>query len=408
MTEIQNIMPKGVKFLFNQFTRYGYEIYLVGGCIRDILLNRKPSDWDMCTSAKPEEMLNLVKHINQQTNKHIKVIPTGLQHGTLTLIIDNESFEITTFRCDGVYSDNRRPDNVEFTKNLIEDLKRRDFTMNAIAYNLFSGFIDPFGGIMDINNHLIRCVGNPYERFNEDGLRILRCIRFSAQLGFSIQLQTLEAAYNLVSNLDNISAERISSELCKGLTGEHPELMMDYPLRYIIPEFIPVYYCEQNNPYHIYNVWEHTIAALKNEKSGNLIVRLALLFHDIGKPHCIQDDKENNIRHFKGHSHKSSEMTKDILKRLRFDNDTIEKVTELVFYHDATIEDGKKFVKRWLSKIGEEQFRNLLLLRECDIKAQNPIYEQQRLQKIAKIYCRLQEVLEDDECFTLKNLAING
>ena len=409
-TKIQNIMPKGVRFLFDLFTHYNYEIYLVGGCVRDIILNREPHDWDMCTSARPNQMLELVKIVNQQPNtQHIEAIPTGIEHGTITFIVNDEQIEITTYRCDGIYSDNRRPDNVVFVSNLVDDLRRRDFTMNAIAYNPYQGYIDPFNGISDIKNGIIKCVGFPKERFSEDALRILRCVRFASQLNFTIEPYTLHMAETLANNLQYISSERIMSELCKGLQGQNVEHMLNWRiLSWMIPEIIAMVGFEQHNPYHIYNAYEHTINALKNEQTGNLIIRLALLFHDIGKPYCVQIDTANGIYHFRGHGELGANITKEIMKSLRFDNDTINKVVQLVFYHDATIESEKKHIKRWLNRIGEEQFRNLLIVRQCDIKAQNPQYEEERLKKIDTIFQRLEEVLEDKDCFQIKDLAISG
>lgn len=423
MTKINNMIPEGARYIMHTFARYGYLSYLVGGCVRDIILGRTPHDWDICTKATPEQMELMVYCMIQRENdieqyekdcgrvyvkRHIKTIPTGLKHGTLTIIINNESYEVTTFRCDGNYSDGRRPDNVLFTNSLVDDLQRRDFTINAIAYSMWEGFIDPFNGMKDIEDKVIRCVGNPRHRFTEDGLRIMRAIRFSAQLNFDIEDNTNKAIIDLIENLYNVSEERINSEMCKILKSSYPERIMEqHMLCQIIPEFKPSISFEQNNPHHIYTVFEHILYALHYDKSNDLIVRLALLFHDISKPYCYQDD-EDGIRHFKGHGKLSADMTYTIMRRLKFDNDTIEKVVELVYYHDATFEFGKKYVKRWLNKMGEEQFNRLLKVRIADIKAQSCIGMIDRVGKICEIQRLLNEVLNEKECFSLKDLQING
>ena len=424
MTKVNNMIPEGARYIMHTFTRYGYPAYLVGGCVRDIILGRIPHDWDICTKATPEQMELMVHCMIHRENdieqyekdfgrvyvkKHIKTIPTGLKHGTLTIVIDGESYEVTTFRCDGNYSDGRRPDSVSFTKSLIDDLQRRDFTINAIAYSMWEGFIDPFNGMNDIKNKIIRCVGNPYERFNEDGLRIMRAVRFSAQLGFKIDSLTKTAMNELVDNLDNVSNERINSELCKIMSSNYSYLLITYKeiLCKIIPEFKECIDYNQNNPYHIYILHKHTAIALIEELYSDLIINLSILFHDIGKPHCctIGDD---GYSHFKGHGSVSADMTREIMKRLKFDNDTINKVTELVFYHDATFTVERKSVKRWLNKLGEGQFRRLLRIRIADIKAQNGVFEKERIQKITDIQMLLDDVLQENECFTLKDLEING
>lgn len=424
MNDINNLIPEGAKYIIDMFTKYGHQAYLVGGCVRDIILGRTPNDWDICTDATPERMellvhcMNIheketeeyfVEYGNFYTKRNIKTIPTGLKHGTLTIVVDDEQYEVTTFRCDGNYSDGRRPDNVSFTNSLIDDLQRRDFTINAIAYHLDEGFIDPFNGMNDIKNKIIRCVGNPYERFNEDGLRIMRAVRFSAQLGFKIEPCTKKAMNELVDNLDNVSNERINSELCKIMNSNYSYLIIKNIdiLCKIIPEFEDCVHYHQNNPYHIYSLHKHTAVALIEAINPDLIVNLALLFHDIGKPQCCTTG-EDGYFHFKGHGRVSADMTETIMKRLKFDNNTISKVKELVFYHDATFEVGKKHIKRWLNRLGEEQFRRLLKIRIADVKAQALKYERERIAKISNIQMLLDEVLQENECFTLKDLAING
>lgn len=402
MQQLKIYITDGANQIIHELQDNGYEAFLCGGAVRDSILNRKVHDWDITTSATPDEMLEIFKDE--------KIIETGLQHGTVTIVIDDISYEVTTYRVDGDYSDNRRPDSVTFTKSLEEDLKRRDFTINAMAYNDEVGLVDPFDGMGDLKHHIIKCVGNPEDRFNEDALRILRAIRFAAQLEFYIDRDTKSAIRKLKENLKNISVERINSEFCKIAKTEHFGMITtfsDEVFSVFIPEIKDTFGFEQNNPYHDYDVWGHTIMALVNCTSEDLILKLAVFFHDIGKPHCYQDG-EDSIRHFKGHGRVSSDMANKIMKRLRFDNETREKVIELVYYHDATFEIGEKYIKRWLNKIGEEQFRRLLKLRRCDIMAQNSKYRVERIKKIDQIEVLLEKVLSEECCFTLKDLAVNG
>ncbi len=403
-------MPKGCKELINILHSNGYEAFLCGGAVRDSILGRPIHDYDITTSATPDEMMEVFKDK--------RIIETGLQHGTITILIDGEGYECTTYRIDGNYSDSRRPDSVTFTRNLKEDLKRRDFTINAMAYNDEIGLIDPFNGMEDIKYHKIRCVGRAEDRFSEDALRILRAIRFASQLGFVLEPDTDWNISKMYKNLENISIERINSEFCKiAASSDFCVQMVLYHevFSLFIPEIKDMLGFQQNNPYHIYDVWNHTVHAVQAYECDyepdlnprDLITSLAVFFHDIGKPHCYQDG-EDGIRHFKGHGRVSADMTNEIMKRLRFDNDTREKVVELVYYHDATFEVGKKYIKRWLNKIGEEQFRRLLNVRRADIKAQADMNQETRLQKIDNIEYILEEVLQDDECFSLKDLAVNG
>lgn len=395
-------LPISVQYILDELEKFGYEGYVVGGSVRDSILKRKVHDWDITTSATPNEVMNIFK------NKPI--IPTGLKHGTVTVMIGGKGFEVTTYRIDGEYTDCRRPDNVLFTKNLIEDLKRRDFTINAMAYNPKVGLVDPFGGLYDIKHKILRCVGGPKERFKEDALRILRLWRFSIQLGFNPTIDTERAAFCLKDNLKNISMERIQSEFVKALNGDKNSFFHQHiwNLKTIIPEYTSTMLFKQNNPYHIYTVGIHSLYAYKYlDDSSDMITRIATLLHDIGKPECYQDD-ENGVRHFKGHAKVSANMADKILRRLRFDNDTRKKVVELIGYHDATFNVGEKYIKRWLNKIGEEQFRRLLQIKRADIIAQNPIYSLDRLQKIYEIEDLLTEILSKEECFSLRDLAING
>lgn len=402
MKRINVEVPAPVNYIIQELEKYGHEVYMVGGCVRDSVLGRKPHDYDICTSATPDEILKAFPDE--------EIIPTGLQHGTVTILINKEPFEVTTYRIDGDYSDNRRPDNVTFTKNLVEDLRRRDFTINAMAYNPKTGLIDPFNGMEDIKYKKIRCVGSAEDRFNEDALRILRAIRFEAQLGFAGLPETMFEIERQYDRLKNISIERINSEFCKIVASEQfcVELVL-YPnvFSLFIPELKDLIGFQQNNPYHAYDVFDHTVHAIEKCESDDLVVRLAVFFHDFGKPHSYQDG-EDGIRHFKGHGKVSAEITDSIMKRLRFDNETRNNVVELVYYHDATFEVGNKYVKRWLNKIGEKQFRRLLEIRKADIKEQKPDYEESRIEKVNNIENILEEILSEKSCFSLKDLAVNG
>lgn len=395
-------IPADANELIHTLQNNGHSAYIVGGCVRDSILGRTPHDWDICTSATPSEMLEIFKDK--------KIIETGLQHGTVTVVVNGELYEITTYRIDGMYSDNRRPDTVIFTDKLVEDLRRRDFTINAMAYNDEEGLIDPFNGMEDIKYKKISCVGRAEDRFGEDALRILRVIRFAAQLEFTIMPGTDWEIHKQYKNLENISIERINSEFCKIASSDDfcVELLLYKDVfSLFIPELKDMFDFPQNNPWHIWDVFRHTIHAVEYCDSDDLVVRLAVFFHDFGKPHSYQDG-EDGIRHFKGHGKVSADMTDSIMKRLRFDNETRNNVVELVYYHDATFEVGKKYVKRWLNKIGEKQFRRLLQVKKADNKAQSLELSSVRIKELSEIEALIDEVLQEDECFSLKDLAVNG
>ena len=395
-------IPADANELIHTLQNNGHSAYIVGGCVRDSILGRTPHDYDICTSATPSEMLEIFKDK--------KIIKTGLQHGTVTVVVNGEPYEITTYRIDGIYSDNRRPDTVTFTDKLVEDLRRRDFTINAMAYNDEEGLIDPFNGMEDIKYKKISCVGFAEDRFGEDALRILRAIRFAAQLEFTIMPGTDWEIHKQYKNLENISIERINSEFCKIASSDDfcVELLLYKDVfSLFIPELKDMFDFPQNNPWHIWDVFGHTIHAVEYCDSDDLVVRLAVFFHDFGKPHSYQDG-EDGIRHFKGHGKVSADMTDSIMKRLRFDNETRNNVVELVYYHDANFEVGKKYVKRWLNKIGEKQFRRLLQVKKADNKAQNLELSSDRIKELSEIEALIDEVLQEDECFSLKDLAVNG
>lgn len=396
-------LPNAVEHIINTLESAGFEAYAVGGCVRDSIMGRIPHDWDICTSANPDEMFDIFKNE--------KIIPTGLQHGTITVLIDNVGYEITTYRIEKDYSDHRRPDSVEFTTILAQDLMRRDFTINALAYNNTTGIVDLFDGLKDIHSRKICTVNSAEERFNEDALRILRAIRFSSQLDFEIDYSVAYQIHQDKYLLDFISKERIQSEFVKIVQSSTLSVQLDLfkdVFAQFIPEIKDMFEFPQNNPYHAYDVWNHTLHAVANAEDKDLITKLAVLFHDIGKPHSYQDG-DDGIRHFHGHGRVSAEITDQILRNLKFDNFTRESVVQLISYHDATFEVGTKYVRRWINKIGEEQFIRLLDLREADIKGQSDLNLAERLEKIERIRdCYNQVRPEPVSCFTVKDLAVNG
>ena len=402
-------IPYLPELIIYNLNKMGYKAYVVGGAVRDSLLGRPVKDWDITTSATPDQV--------KEVFSGFKILDTGLKHGTVTIMMDYAmdnsnvcSVEVTTFRVDGDYSDNRRPDSVDFTDSLYEDLSRRDFTINAMAYNEEEGLIDYFEGQKDLEDKIIKCVGNSDERFTEDALRMLRAIRFATQLEFDIEHDVLSSISKNKNLITNISNERISLELNKILRAGKP-LWIKYLyymglLELIIPELDECYGVMQNNPYHIYCVGKHIVESVLQIEPV-LYLRLTMLLHDIGKPKCKTTDEEN-IDHFYTHAKISSEMAVSILRRLKYDNLTIMKVRDLILYHDAQIEDSRKAVRRWLNKIGEDMFRDLLKVREADIKAQNLDYYQARHDKIERTKIILEEVLNAQDCFSRKDLALNG
>ena len=394
------IMPYEVENIIDTLMKSGYEAYAVGGCVRDSLMGKAPQDWDICTDARPEQTMRVF------SDK--RVIETGLKHGTLALIIDGSSYEITTFRQDGEYRDNRRPDSVEFVSDIKKDLARRDFTINALAYNHMRGLVDCFGGVSDIENRMLRCVGSAKLRFEEDALRIMRALRFASTLGFEIERETDEAICLEKELLKNISSERISTELSKMLLGESVgKVLLKYgdTLAVVIPEIKPMFGFKQNTPYHYLDVWEHTVKSVE-EAPKDLTLRLTMLLHDIGKPSCYKffDGKG----HFHGHPGVSLEMAKRILTRLKYDNNTAYMVTTLVRYHDVRILPESKDVRRWLSRIGEEALRALIEVKRADKLAQAEIFRQPAQDTLDIISKKIDEIITQQGCFSLKTLAVDG
>ncbi len=393
-------LPEKVKYIIDTIMEAGYEAYAVGGCIRDSILLREPSDWDITTSASPYQVKELFR----------RTLDTGIKHGTVTVMLDKEGFEVTTYRIDGEYEDGRHPKEVTFTRNLTEDLKRRDFTINAMAYNEKDGLVDIFGGLEDIRRRTVRCVGNPLERFSEDALRMMRAVRFSAQLGYRIEEETSNAIRVLASDLKKISAERIQTELVKLLTSPHPDyLRMAYETgitKVVLPEFDLCMITEQKNPHHCYTVGEHTLVAMQAVRADK-VLRLAMLFHDMGKPLCVTTDEEG-IDHFHGHPSASEEIAGNVLHRLKFDNDTIYMVKKLVKYHDQYIEPQPKNVRRAIRKMGEDVFPLLLEVKEADVQAQSDFLREKKEKNLKDVRDVYQRILEENQCVSLKTLAING
>ena len=391
-------IPKDVKLIINTLINNGHESYIVGGCVRDSIMQRHPKDWDITTKANPEQVIKLFN----------KVVLTGLKHGTVTVMINNEGYEVTTYRTDGEYEDNRHPKEVKFVSSLKEDLARRDFQINAMAYNEKDGLVDYFGGMEDLKDKIINTVGEPKKRFNEDALRMLRAIRFSAQLNFKIDENVLVTIKELKDNIKNISKERIREEFNKTILGNPKkiEILKECGiLDYIIPGINELYGFNQNNPYHIYDLYEHTLVATE-EIEPILHLRLTMLLHDLGKTKTKTID-ERGISHYYAHPKESVKMAEHLLKELKYDNDTINKVLTLIQYHDCTLE-SKLSVKKMLNKIGEELLRDLIKVKRADILSQNPLYAKERLLNLISVQSKLDLILSQNECFNLKDLKING
>lgn len=405
----------GAKYIIDKLNNAGYEAYIVGGCVRDSILGKSPNDWDITTSATPYEVKKIFK----------RTIDTGIQHGTVTVLVDKSvflsdephvhheyAFEVTTYRVDGEYEDHRRPNSVEFTTSLKEDLKRRDFTINAMAYNDREGVIDIFGGVEDLKKGIIRCVGNPGDRFDEDALRILRAVRFAAQLGFSIDTDTKCAMRAQAEFLRDISAERIQVELSKLITSDNPDRLVEaYETgltKVILPEFDDMMNTPQHNPHHIYNVGIHTIKVMEHVPN-NSVLRYAALLHDVAKPMTKTKDCDG-VEHFYGHQAESAKMARKILKRLKLDNNTIDRVCTLVLNHDfaLTAESQSSAFRRFIGRLGIDNFSDYILLRKADIAAQSDYQHREKTESI-DVMCRLYDkVIEENQCIKIKDLAVDG
>lgn len=404
-------IPHKVQFIIDSLRGKGFEAYAVGGCVRDMVLGRHPEDWDITTSAKPYEVKEIFK----------RTVDTGIQHGTVTVLLDKDHYEVTTYRLDGVYEDNRRPREVSFTSNLEEDLKRRDFTINAMAYNPECGIVDLFGGMEDLKNRRIACVGNASERFDEDALRILRAVRFSAQLDFQIEESTKLAIKDKAHLLKNISAERIRMELTKLLISDNPDRLRDlYDLgitKVVLPEFDNMMITPQKNTYHAYNVGEHTIrtvCAVAGKVSEDrftmqerTILRWTMLLHDIDKPTTISlgEDGQN---HFYGHQEKGAQTSKGILKDLKFDNETLEAIVHLIRWHDYDFPLTPVGLRQASAKIGKEYMELLFEVKFADTSGKNPKIQLDKFKEINQAKELFKDMVEKNYCVSLKELDIGG
>lgn len=396
-------LPHLVELAILRLEAAGYEGWAVGGCIRDSLLGKQPTDWDLCTNALPEQV--------KAVFKEERIVETGIRHGTVTLHLDGLPIEITTYRTESGYSDHRRPDRVEFVSSLEEDLSRRDFTINAIAYTPSRGIADPFFGQRDLADKRIRCVGNGMIRFEEDALRILRLFRLSAQLDFSIDEDSLAAAACKRELLRHVAAERISAELRRLLVCENPypalRMMTDSGvLSVILPEFSPAIGFDQHSPYHDKPVDEHILRSV-GFAPADPVIRITMLLHDIGKPYSFQAENGGR-RRFRGHAKKSGELAGQILRRLRMDNQTTRQVVELVLLHDRTVYPERKKILRHLAQIGEQAMRRLIAVQTADDLAKNPLYVSERLKGYRDAARILEEILAEKPCLTLSQLAVNG
>lgn len=399
-TDLRLKLPEQVSGIIDRLEAAGYEAYAVGGCVRDAVLAREPSDWDITTSARPEA----VKRIFRRT------VDTGLKHGTVTVLTEDGQYEVTTFRIDGVYLDGRHPEEVIFTPDLKEDLLRRDFTINAMAYSPRTGLVDPYGGMKDLQKKLIRCVGDPDARFDEDALRILRAVRFSAQLGFRIGDKTRMSVIRHAEMLRKISAERIRTELVKLLVSPNPEIFLDLwrlgLTAVFLPEFDLMMETPQHTPWHRYNVGEHSVRAVCAAPADE-ILRLAMLLHDVGKPALRYTDSFGRD-HFQGHGKEGAKMAREILKRLKFDNHTIDEVTTLIYWHEYWPAVERAEVRRAMHQIGPERFPSFLEVLWADTAAKGPYQQEENFAWVRGLAGQMEAVLADGDPLELKDLAIGG
>ncbi len=401
MKKTSIILPEYAEIVIQSLERYGYEAYVVGGCVRDSLLGITPKDWDVCTNATPQEVLRVFRKR--------PVIKTGLKHGTVTVMVNHEPVEVTTFRVDGEYTDKRHPDEVIFVSRVEEDLSRRDFTINAMAYSPERGLVDAFGGQEDLAAGLIRCVGEPDERFNEDGLRIMRALRFASRFDFGIESET---AFSIRRNrhlLENVSVERIFKELKGMLMGKGVLSMLQaFPdvMACIIPEFVPSFGFDQRNPHHIHDVWTHTAYAVQAAPADE-VLRLTMLLHDIAKPACFTLG-ENGKGHFYGHPEKGAEMALSILQRLKSDNATLNRVVTLVREHDNQFPTTRAGMRRCIGRLGEDTIQQLFDVKRADMAAQSNHEKEEKNTVLRKAALLIDELMDEPHAFTIKDLQING
>ena len=377
----------------------GYAAQAVGGCVRDCLLGREPHDWDITTSAFPQEV--------REVFAGVPVIPTGEKHGTVTVLLGGSPLEITTYRVDGPYSDSRRPDSVAFTRSLREDLARRDFTVNAMAWSPEEGITDCFGGREDLAAGIIRCVGDPDRRFGEDALRILRGLRFAAALDFSLDQATAQSLRRNRERLRLVAPQRVFPELLKLLCGPGAgRVLREFPevFAVIIPELEPLRGFDQRTPYHLWDVYEHTVRAVEGVPPEP-VLRLTMLLHDIGKPACFFTDRSGR-GHFKGHPAASEGIAREVLRRLDADGETARRVRTLVRWHDAAVPPERPVLCRWLRELGPGDFFTLLQVKRADDRAKNPAFDRGSL--LDKLEALARDILEAGDCLSLEQLAVSG
>ncbi|MBP3857055.1 MAG: HD domain-containing protein [Ruminiclostridium sp.] len=393
------ILPHGVEAVIERLAECGFEAYAVGGCVRNFMLGIEPKDYDVTTSAKPDEM--------KQALNDFRIVETGIRYGTLTVISGGMPIEVTTYRVDGNYTDNRRPDNVIFTTKLAEDLRRRDFTVNAMAYSSRTGIIDIFGGRADLQSGIIRAIGDPDERFGEDGLRILRALRFASCYGLKIEPKTAEAVHRNRLLLDNIAGERIATEFNRLMCGDCENVLREYcdVVSVFLPELAKCKGFEQHTKYHDRDVLEHILATV-GAIEPKLHLRLTMLLHDIGKPLYFTMG-EDGVGHFKGHAKGSTAIAESFFKRLKYSNAVSERVTQLVQTHDIPIENRETLIKRYLNRYGEEVFFDMIKVHIADDMGKAPECRE-RIKTYRAAAETARRIIAQKECFSLKQLAVNG
>lgn len=394
-------IPKQAEKAIETLEENGFDAYCVGGCVRDSIMGKEPADWDICTSCKPDRLKEIFCGY--------KLIETGLKHGTLTVIIDGMHIEITTFRKDSSYQDHRRPESVEFVQNLKQDLSRRDLTINSLAFNNGVGLIDCFGGLDDISKRVIRCVGEPHMRFEEDALRILRAVRFASTLGFSIEPNTKSALFEKLNLLEFVSIERIRDEILKLLTGDNVlSVLLEYKevIFRIIPELKKCDLTPQNTPHHKYNVYVHTVHSVSNIEPLPRL-RMTMLLHDIGKPNTLTTDNKG-IAHFKNHQCVGRQMSEKILKRLRYSKKETKYICSLIAQHDNRFPANEKSVKKFISKYGVDFFCDYVKIRIADTLAQSNYMRDEKLNIINEVKTIGEKIIKSGSPLTLKDLEING
>ena len=406
---MQISVPEKVRNIIDKLQDNGFEAYAVGGCVRDSILGLSPNDWDITTNAYPDQVKKLFR----------RTIDIGIEHGTVKVMIGNDGYEITTYRIDGEYEDSRHPKEVTFTGDLKEDLRRRDFTINAMAYSEKDGLVDLFGGIDDLNAGIIRAVGDPEERFTEDALRMLRALRFSARFGYDIDEATENAIRKLAPTLSKISAERIREELEKLICSDNPDRMRRaYELgitAVFFPEWDKMIECEQNTPHHFTNVGDHTIATLQYivdnyrdiPEADDRVLRIAALLHDIAKPVC-KTTGDDGVDHFKGHPVEGVPMAEDLLKRLKYDNDTINRVKKLVRYHDERPELSYPSVRKFIVDAQVSNMENLMRLKYADLYAHTRYQWEDKVYQVETLDKMYRKIIADGDCLSIKDLAVNG